>query len=324
MTTEAAGAAAPEPAAPHPAADQGAPALDTAAPGTTGPAAADLATADLATADLVTADPVAADPDTAVPPAAPPPVVAPAQGPSGWAVFPVPEPEAPPRKPRPRGRTALIMAGAVVLGVLGGGGTGYAVQAARRPTPLPPLSVAQPKYPARHVAGPALPASQDDQVKTDGDLTKLVVQPPKGSKDRITDWLDLADYAETRSGPGGAFSWYADAHFRRAAESLWDQGSTSYEIRLVQFAHDGEAGATSDVAQQQGYVDTVTGVKIPGTADGKVFPGSKRHGSGSYAYYDGYAFAQHGDISVQIRIDSDHPVTASMLVALAKNQLERL
>ncbi len=287
MTTEAADAAAPEPAA-----------------------SATLAEPAAAPEPGTTAEPLVTEPAAATEPVA-------AADP--WAVGVEPEP-----KKRPRGRTALIMAVAVVLGLLGGAGTGYAVQSARKPTPLPPLSVAQPKYPAKRVAAPALPASQDDQVKTDGDLTKLLVQPPKGVKSPLVDWLDLADYAETRSGPGGAFNWYARNHFRRAAESIWDKGADYYEIRLVQFTHDGEAGASQDVTQQQGYIDGVRGVAIPGTAEGLVFPGTKRHGSGSDAYYDGYAFAQHGDISVQITIDSDHPVSKSTLMTLAQTQLERL
>jgi hypothetical protein len=215
------------------------------------------------------------------------------------------------------------MAVAVVLGVLGGGGAGYAAQSARRPTALPPLSVAQPRYPAKRVAVPALPASQDDQVKTDGDLTKLLVQPPKAAKYPIVDWMSLADYAETRTGPAVAFAWYADNHFRRAAESLWDQGGASYEIRLVQFDHDGESGAATDVTDQQGYIKGVTGVLIPGESGGLVYPGLKKDASRDHSY-NGYAFAQHGDISVQISIESDHPVSSGTLVTLAKSQLERL
>ncbi|WP_052433384.1 hypothetical protein [Streptacidiphilus carbonis] len=233
------------------------------------------------------------------------------------------------RKPRRRGKTALIMAVAVALGVLGGAGVGYAVQQHRAPTPLPPLSVAQPSYPAAHSTAPALTAAQDDMVRTDGDLTKLLVPAPPKAKadpqwDGIDTWLDLADYAETRSGPGGAFNWYATNHFRRAAQARWQLGSEWTTIRLVQFAHTSEDGAQTDVEDQQGYMKDAKAVAIPGSHSGQVYPGTAAKHDDSGTYYTGHAFFLHGDISVQIDIDSPQPVTAKALLALAQSQMERL
>ena len=233
------------------------------------------------------------------------------------------------RKPRRRGKTALIMAVAVVLGVLGGAGVGYAVQQHRAPTPLPPLAGTQPSYPAGHSTALALTAAEDDMVKTDGDLTKLLVPAPaKAQADPleagIDTYLDLAEYAETRENPGGAFTWYADNHFRRAAQARWQSGSDWTTIRLVQFAHAYENGAETDVQDQQGYIKGVTAVAIPGTHAGEVFPGTAAQHDNSGTYYEGYAFFQHGDISAQLEISSPNPVSAKALLALAQNQMERL
>jgi hypothetical protein len=233
------------------------------------------------------------------------------------------------RKPRRRGKTALIMAVAVVLGVLGGAGAGYAVQQHRAPTPLPPLAGTQPSYPAGHSTGLALTAAEDDMVKTDGDLTKLLVPAPAKAKADpleagIDTYLDLAEYAETREDPGGAFGWYADNHFRRAAQARWQSGSDWTTITLVQFAHAYENGAETDVQDQQGYIKGVTAVAIPGTHAGEVFPGTAAQHDNSGTYYEGYAFFQHGDISAQLEISSPNPVSAKALLALAQNQMERL
>lgn len=244
----------------------------------------------------------------------------------------VPEPEAVGPVRRPRGRTALIMAVAVVLGVLGGAGTGYAVQSARRPTPLPPLSVAQPAYPALHNA-PKLPADQDDQVKTDGDLTELLVPAPAGTKpsgglDSTHVWLGLADFAETFENPGKAFQHLALNHFRRVAQADWSKGSESTAIHLVQYSQDGKTAAHTEVTDQESYGPEYTGgtaVDVPGTSDGQVFPGRKdlSH-AGEASYYEGRAYAAHGDIAVEMFVNSAHPVSAQALLTLLQNQLERL
>ncbi|WP_241027683.1 hypothetical protein [Streptomyces verrucosisporus] len=48
-----------------------------------------------------------------------------------------------------RGRTALLLACAALLGTVGGLAGGYTVQADRAPTPLPPLSQAELSYPKK-------------------------------------------------------------------------------------------------------------------------------------------------------------------------------
>ncbi|MFC1417956.1 hypothetical protein [Streptacidiphilus cavernicola] len=317
MTTEAADPPAPEPAvpAPAPASELAVPAPAPAIPNPTAaegqvaaepaPAADAYSVADLDPVADPAQDPAAAtDPDSAAAPA--------------------------PKK-RPRGRTALIMVGAVVLGVLGGGGAGYAVQSARKPTPLPPLAVAQPKYPAKRVAAPALPASQDDQVKTDGDLTKLLVPAPAGMKplpdqDSTHFWESLADYAENYTKPGVEFKDQADSHFRRAAVASWYKGAENTTVYLVQYAHGYANGAQSEVTNEQSYAQDDTGgkpVDVPHYNGGEVYPGAKKLG-GSNPYYEGRGYAQHGDIAVEVFVDSAHPVSAKTLLTLIQSQLERL
>ena len=297
MTTEAADTEAPEPA--------GVPAAE--------PRAAEPATAEPETGEPETSEPETAEPATAEPEAGGPET-------------------AEPRR-RPRGRTALIMAGAVVLGVLGGGGAGYAVQSARKPTPLPPLSVAQPKYPSARAAAPVLTADQDDLVKTDGDLTALLVPAPAGTKpfaDRgATHFgLDLADFAETFVNPGNAFTHQATNKFRRAAEADWYRGAESSTVYLVQYAHGMDASAASEIVDQEGFGPGATGgsaVPVPHSTSGQVFPGRKNLAdAGDDAYYEGRGYAQHGDIAVEIFIDSAHPVSAQALLTLLQSQLERL
>ncbi|WP_367669716.1 hypothetical protein [Streptomyces sp. DT2A-34] len=99
--------------------------------------------------------------------------------------------EAAPRpRPRRRGRTALLIAGAVVLGLVAGTCAGYVVQADREPTKLPSLSQPTLKQ-SRGEAPEPLSAARDRRVKTDGDLRKLLLKKLAGAKD--ADWLEGAD-----------------------------------------------------------------------------------------------------------------------------------
>ncbi|MGW2847146.1 hypothetical protein ACWC5G_19890, partial [Streptomyces sp. NPDC001274] len=78
------------------------------------------------------------------------------------------EPAAPVMK-RPRGRTALLVAVAAVLGIGVGTAAGYEIQDRRAPTPLPALSQPGLAYPAKALppgkAPEPLPVSQDRRAK---------------------------------------------------------------------------------------------------------------------------------------------------------------
>jgi hypothetical protein len=239
------------------------------------------------------------------------------------------------RKPRPRGRTALIMAGALILGVVGGGGIGYAVQHGRPETPLPPLSVPQPEYPARYSDAPALSAADDDMVRTDGDLTKLLIPAPKGSSPRsnppINGWEDLSEFSENYTGPSSEFDWMLKSGFRRVAGTTWMEGQASYEVDLIQFNDDSEASAASYVSSQGTYAGSAADGSMPATAvpdtvDGEVYAGGGAipDSGGPGSYYRGIGLAVHGDIAVVIWVYSPNPVSEQPLMALVQSQLERL
>ncbi|QMU66924.1 hypothetical protein [Streptacidiphilus sp. P02-A3a] len=239
----------------------------------------------------------------------------------------------PQSKPRRRGRTALLMAAAVVLGVFGGGAAGYAVQDIRRPTPLPPLTVAQPRYPAARTAAPALPPDQDDMVRTDGDLTKLLVPTPRGASlaygfSSFDTWQDIASFAEGFTQPGSEFGWLMDHSFRRAAAASWDQGSQTYLIQLVQFDPAEESNAVALIDGEETYAKTwATGssVPLPGSDVAQVFPGKIQHSADGSGFYEGEGFGVHGDIAVEVYLqDSDGPVSEQTVQSVLQNQLERL
>ncbi|SEK69527.1 hypothetical protein [Streptacidiphilus jiangxiensis] len=245
----------------------------------------------------------------------------------------VPEHEPEP-KPRPRGRTAKIMAAAVVLGVLGGAGTGYAVQAARTPTPLPPLAVTQPTYPSAHRVAPALTAAQDDMVKTDGDLTKLLVPIPSGAKPWDTPagndgWLDLYSLSSDYTKPDAEMRYELSHGFRRAAVQTWMQGSVSYEVDVIQYRHNDETAPNQFVLDGENYARQDAAAQLqmlPHTAGQYgVYAGTKAltRSDGS-TYYRGYGFAAHGDLCVQILVFSPNPVDAKPLMTELQNQMERL
>ena len=256
---------------------------------------------------------------------------------AGAASSAAPEPDQPPaeRKPRRRGKTVLIMAVAVVLGVLGGAGAGYAVQQHRAPTPLPPLAVTQPSYLAGHFTAPGLTAADDDMVKTDGDLTKLLIPIPKGAK-RNTDesgdngWLSLSDLSENFTKPGIEFQWQLVRGFRRAAVVAWDQGGTNYQVNLIQYQHSGEASPAAFLTSQTDFLATDAGgykyrTSVPGTANGVVFAGPKQlHENDGTTYYRGGGLAVHGDIVLAVWVDSSHRIDGKALMAVVQSQLERL
>ena len=238
-------------------------------------------------------------------------------------------------KPRLRGRTAKIMVAAVALGILCGAGTGYAVQAARKPTPLPPLAVTQPAYPTAHSAAPALAAAEDDMVKTDGDLTKLLVPIPSGGKPWNTPissdgWYDLYSLASNYTKPASELKYQLEHGFRRAAVQTWMQGSVSYEVDLIQYRHDKEESTQQFIQDQVQYAREDAWASLPltlphSTAEYGVYAGPHvlHHTDGS-SYYRAYGFAAHGDVVVEVMVFSPDRIAPAPLLTLLQNQMERL
>ncbi|MET8132190.1 hypothetical protein ABZV24_09515 [Streptomyces sp. NPDC005251] len=228
---------------------------------------------------------------------------------------------------RRRGRTTLLIATAAVLGLVAGTCAGYLVQADRAPTELPSLSqpvVAQAKGP-----GPEpLSAAQDHRVKTDGDLRKLLLPRPKGTK--VPDWaperdgwLDLAVYAGELEHSDRVFGDLVTAEFRRAAGVTWTVGSTyNASVRLVQYRQEENLSASD---QAGGWdVDDTSSWPVPGASDGMVYLFKPERKAGYLPLYKAQATASRGDIAMEIWIYDSKPIPKSKIMDLAKRQMERL
>jgi hypothetical protein len=240
--------------------------------------------------------------------------------------------EEPARPRRRRGRTALLIAGAAVLGVVAGTCTGYLIQADREPTKLPSLSqptLVQAKGPAPE----PLSAAQDRQVKADGDLRKLLIKRPGGA--RKADWLssdgwdDLAEYAKTYTKPDRMFNNLIHDELRRVAVTGWETGSNrTVEIHLVQYrqVESLEASDSNDNGQYWAEKTAATDSwPIPGTASGMAYVHTRPDTKAGYLpLYSAEAFAYRGDITMEIYVYDTKPISKATIMDLAKRQMERL
>jgi hypothetical protein len=257
-----------------------------------------------------------------------------AAGADGATQVRVPAPVPPPPPARRRGRrTALLIAGAAVLGIVAGTCTGYVVQAGRAPTKLPSLS--QPAL--ARAGGPApepLSAAQDRQVKTGGDLRKLLLQRPKGARDAShvsgeDGWITIGEQAESFKDPAGAFEDLVSDEFRRAAGTVWRVGSTyTVGIRLAQYRQE-ERVAASDWAAGQVYwaekEPNTDSWPVRGTGDGMAYVHHNAHQEPGYLdLYHAEAVAWRGDIVVEIWITDTKQIPKKDIVDLAEQQMERL
>ncbi|UXY28414.1 hypothetical protein [Streptomyces sp. HUAS TT20] len=233
-----------------------------------------------------------------------------------------------PSAPRRRGRTALLLASAGVLGLVAGACTGYLIQADRKPTALPSLS--QPVLAQAKGEGPEpLSAAQDHKVKTDGDLRKLLIAPPKGAKKPPfgpgeDGWLNMAEYASQLKNSDTEFVSLATSEFRRAVSTTWaEHGNQFMDIRLVQFHQEEDLGAQD---RANGWnVDGTHSWSIPGTGDGMVYVDTEPERKPGYMpLYKAQAHAWRGDIAMEIWIYDTKPISKSRIMDLAKRQMERL
>ncbi|MFJ8645768.1 hypothetical protein ACIRNI_06560 [Streptomyces sp. NPDC093546] len=236
---------------------------------------------------------------------------------------------------RPRGRTALLLALAAVLGTVGGTTAGYTIQADRAPEPLPPLNQPGLAYPAKPLPKGQEPeplsASEDHQVKTDGDLRKLLLPTPKGARKdaRLSGdegWMDLPTYVAS----GSLFGILATDGLRRIAVTAWDEGEhRTTTIHLVQYRPGGKAMALHEV---QAHVDN-----MPDAYDGAGNTGDPLNGSGNGRYYlytswedadsrfhRARALFFRGDVVADINIYDSEPIDKDDISRLAERQLERL
>ncbi|WP_343244328.1 hypothetical protein [Streptomyces sp. SID14446] len=235
-----------------------------------------------------------------------------------------------PAEPRPRrrrGRTALLIATAAVLGLVAGTCTGFVIQADREPTRLAPLS--QPVVAQAKGDGPEpLSAAHDHRVKTDGDLRKLLLSRPKGTKTpdwapEQDGWLDLAGYASSLDHSDREFGDLIKSEFRRGAGVSWTVGSTyNTQIRLVQYRQEESLGAADRVSWWD--VEDTRSWPVPGANDGMVYLFKPETKPGYLPLYKAQASASRGDIAMEIWIYDSKPIPKSKIMDLAKRQLERL
>ncbi|MDL2078877.1 hypothetical protein QNN03_20800 [Streptomyces sp. GXMU-J15] len=256
----------------------------------------------------------------------------------------VPEEEesAAPRRRRRGRRTALLLTGAGVLGLVAGTCAGYLVQAEREPTPLPPLSQPELKRAAGEAPEP-LPVSRDRQVRTEGDLRKLVLRKPAGAQKagwltEPVEWLDMADYANMYDDPSRAYANMAP-DFRRAVTTGWETDTYTVEINLVQHRQDETLAAKKAVENHQ-YWATFDGsdpesdfsenkdVKswtIPGTEEGMAYVDTVPDTEPGYEpLYRASAHAWRGDINMEIWIYGSEPIARKTILDIAERQMERL
>ncbi|MFV5995643.1 hypothetical protein ACNPQM_25215 [Streptomyces sp. NPDC056231] len=265
----------------------------------------------------------------AIEPTAAPPAVVPA---------PVAGPVSAPVKPRSRGRTALLIAAAAVLGIAGGTAVGYGVQADRAPTPLPALSQPNLAYPAKalpsdQVPDP-LPVSQDRQMKTDGDLRELLIDRPSGWTDqkqpRLDDgWMSVDTYARDFERADRAFEYLVESDIRRVAAASWTKGRyRTVNVWLVQFRSGARTGAADHAEDQLYYLtgddDVVESEPLKGSGNGRCYVYKADLKPGYLPLYRARAVVQRGDIMAEINMFDTRTISKKDIRMLAERQLERL
>ncbi|MDF9871049.1 MULTISPECIES: hypothetical protein [Streptomyces] len=255
-------------------------------------------------------------------------------------------PEAPAEAPaapvrtRPRGRTALLIAAAALLGISGGTAIGYGIQAQRPPSPLPALSQTELAYPAKALPAdkvPApLPASQDHRVKTDGDLRKLIIDRPAGwSEDEDADWLDdgwmsVGVLARGYEVEDGMFEYFLESDIRRVAGAAWTKGEhREATITLTQFSSGTDTTAEDYAVGQRSYMADDdhagnNGDLVKGSGEGRYYVYGADLEPGYEPFYRARAVVHRGDIMIEINLYDTRPISKKDIRTLVERQLERV
>ncbi|AVZ73852.1 hypothetical protein SLUN_18390 [Streptomyces lunaelactis] len=232
----------------------------------------------------------------------------------------------------------MLIAGAAVLGVVAGVVTGYAVQYDREPTPLPPLSQPELSDSKTVPAGASTTAQSvnvNRQVKTDGDLRKLLVRKPKGAtadKSQAADWMSLIEYAGDFKKPDRMFEDMLRDDPRRIATTSWGQrGEVFVTVNLIQFRDDDRLSAPEWGLGQQAYMSHDdyagnNGKPIPGSGNGRVYVYDEPLRKAGYEpVYQARVIARRGDVVMEIwYMNNTRKVSEKAVMSLAKQQLERL
>lgn len=233
------------------------------------------------------------------------------------------------------GRTVLLIAGAVVLGVLAGAVTGYAIQYDREPTPLAPLaqaSLAYPKALAPDDATTNKTINANRWHKTDDDLAKLLIEAPSGAKKEGSGYGTLDFLALDFEEPDHALRNLASLKIRRIAGVSWSvDDATFVEVTVLQF--NDRRGADEYQTDQSSYMPEKKyagndGVAIEGhPADlGHVWVNSEADEKPGYLpLRAARAIARRGDLVLDIHyVNNRGKIAERDVMDLAKRQLERL
>jgi hypothetical protein len=229
-------------------------------------------------------------------------------------------------KPKRRIRGTTLLTAAIVLGVLGGVGTGYAIQYTRPATPLAPLTGSQPAYAPvavyQGIAPAMLPASQDDATMTGGDLTKLLLPVPSGASTEDSVWVDqLIDPEQDAQLCTGDESSCLTHDFGEGlaavADTEWSQNGYDVDIRIYRLEPGDSSAARTWASDDSGASTQLT---LP----------SGVNGSGEEFYdanddNDDNALAVHGDLVVEFWVTSPSTVpNPSIIDGLITQQMGRL
>jgi len=233
-----------------------------------------------------------------------------------------PEPAAPKR----RLSTPALLVAAALLGPVIGAGVGYAVQASRKPTPLPEVVTVQLSYPAARVDPQALADAGPKPLNIEGDLTELLLKRPDGTEEWHINgggdgWIDAADIAETVGNSDKMFRQLLNSGFRRGAVVGWKSGQTEVRIRLVQYRPDSTTSADNFVALAGG-----ASTPIPGVRQSRVLIGNKaqHYAESTEEFWFGTAVARKGDLVMEVEIHAPSKVDRGQLEDIAKRQWERI
>ncbi|WP_419996095.1 hypothetical protein [Streptomyces boninensis] len=229
----------------------------------------------------------------------------------------------------------------MLLGLVGGVCAGYVKQADSPPTPLPPLSQPDLRYPEKRLAPGAedpVPAKDDRRVRTDGDLRKLLIDAPAGA-DRETaedafpgtdGWAAVDELAADFEKPMNGFEWLVSTGFRRTAQAAWAEGPLAARrvvlVRLYQFHDDADLGSDDFLQDERlALKEGGVGATIPGSGNGRVYSDLPAvTDSGPVPLHQAISVARRGDIVMQILIIDSRRISDAYAMRLAKKQLERL